>query len=94
MYAFGTFLWRCIQAHTTQSEWPPDLVPALWRKVEIISEGAVRVWRAGVDYTAGDVLAYPDADSQQYECLTGHTSQEGWEPPNVPALWRAQDENG
>ena len=23
-----------------------------------------------------------------YTCLQGHTSQTGWEPPNVPALWQ------
>ena len=87
VYAFGIFLWRCIQAHTTQENWPPDLTPALWRKVEIVPEHGVRVWQAGMDYTVGDVLAYPDADSPQYECRQAHTSQEGWEPPNTPALW-------
>lgn len=92
VYTFGAFLWRCIQAHTTQSGWPPDCTPALWRKVEVIHEEAVRVWQAGMDYVVGDVLTYPDADSPQYECLTAHTSQEGWEPPNVPALWKALDD--
>lgn len=88
VYTFGACLWRCLQAHTTQSEWPPDLVPSLWRKVEVIPEDAVRVWAAGIDYVVGDVLAYPDKDSPQYECLTGHISQAGWEPPNAPSLWR------
>lgn len=91
VYSYANALWRCIQAHTTQGDWPPDLTPALWRKVEVVSEDAVRVWQAGVDYVTGDVLAYPDADSPQYECLTAHTSQEGWEPPNVPALWKMRD---
>lgn len=27
VYACGGFLWRCIQAHTTQSDWLPDKVP-------------------------------------------------------------------
>lgn len=87
VYAFGIFLWRCIMAHITQESWPPDLTPALWRKVEIVPDDGVRIWQAGVDYVVGDVLAYPDRDSPQYECITSHTSQEGWEPPNVPALW-------
>lgn len=91
VYTFGAFLWRCIQPHTTQGDWPPDITPALWRKVEIIPEDAVRVWAAGIDYIVGDVLAYPDEHSPQYECLQAHTSQEGWEPPLVPALWRALD---
>ena len=29
VYAFGAFLWRCLQDHTTQGTWTPDLVPAL-----------------------------------------------------------------
>lgn len=91
VYTFGLYLWRCIQAHTTQDGWPPDLTPALWRKVEIIPDDEVRVWAAGIDYVTGDVLAYPDKGAAIYECLQGHTSQEGWEPPNVPALWKEAD---
>jgi hypothetical protein len=33
-------LYRCIQAHTTQAEWKPALVPALW--VEIAPAGEYR----------------------------------------------------
>lgn len=88
VYTFGVYLWRCIQAHTTQENWPPDLTPALWRKVEIVPADETRVWAAGVDYVLGDVLAYPDKDSTRYECLQAHTSQEGWEPPDAPSLWK------
>ena len=94
VYTFGAFLWRCIQAHTTQGDWAPDLTPSLWHKVEIISEDAVRVWAAGIDYIVGNELAYPDANGTMYTCLQAHTSQTGWEPPAVPALWKAQDESG
>ena len=91
VYSYGAFLWRCLQAHATQGDWPPDLVPALWRKVEVISEDAVRVWQAGVDYAVGDEVAYPDVNSSFFACLQAHTSQAGWEPPNVPALWKAKE---
>ena len=94
VYTFGAFLWRCLQDHTTQGTWTPDLVPALCRKVEIISEDAVRVWAADIDYILGDEVAYPDADGTLYTCLQAHTSQTGWEPPAVPALWSAQDASG
>lgn len=66
VYACGGFLWRCIQAHTTQSDWLPDKVPALWHKVEIVHEDEVRVWQAGVNYAAGDEVAYPDANGTLY----------------------------
>ena len=94
VYTFGAFLWRCLQDHTTQGTWTPDLVPALWRKVEIISEDAVRVWAAGIDYIVGDEVAYPDENGTMYTCQQAHTSQTGWEPPVVPALWMAQDASG
>lgn len=93
VYACGGFLWRCIQAHTTQSDWLPDNVPALWHKVEIVHEDEVRVWQAGVNYAAGDEVAYPDASGTRYACLQSHTALAGWEPPNVPALWKATAPN-
>lgn len=88
VYSYGGFLYRCIQAHTTQGDWAPDITPALWTKVEIIPEDTARVWDSGITYVVGDVVAYPDAKSPQYECLQAHTSLAGWEPPNVPALWK------
>ncbi|MBP3674419.1 MAG: hypothetical protein J6J18_11390 [Oscillospiraceae bacterium] len=94
VYTFGAFLWRCIQAHTTQGDWAPDLTPSLWHKVEIISEDAVRVWDAGLAYLVGDVVAYPDADGILYTCLQAHNSQTGWEPPTTPSLWQAEDASG
>ena len=93
VYACGGFLWRCIQAHTTQSDWLPDEVPALWHKVEIVHEDEVRVWQAGVNYSAGDEVAYPDTNGTLYACLQSHTALAGWEPPNVPALWKAKISN-
>ena len=90
VYSFGAFLWKCVQAHTTQGDWSPDLTPALWHKVEIVSGNETRVWAVTVEYAVGDVVAYPDADSARYECIQAHTSLAGWEPPNVPALWQVQ----
>ncbi|MFC7601050.1 carbohydrate-binding protein [Streptosporangium amethystogenes subsp. fukuiense] len=42
-------------------------------------------WQAGTDYKAGDQVTYGGVT---YRCLQGHTAYAGWEPPNVPALWR------
>lgn len=91
VYTFGAFLWRCIQAHTTQGTWSPDLTPALWRKVEIISGDTVRVWTEGNDYIVGDEVAYPDADGDLYTCIQAHNALAGWEPPNTPALWTKKE---
>ena len=42
------------------------------------------VWEPGVAYTVGDRRQYAEL---LYRCVQAHTSQEGWEPPVVPALW-------
>ncbi|MET9441687.1 carbohydrate-binding protein [Streptomyces sp. NPDC006610] len=44
-------------------------------------------WAPGRAYTAGDRVAYAAVG---YRCLQAHTSMPGWEPPNVPALWRRE----
>lgn len=94
VFTYKGALWRCIQAHITQGDWAPDLTPALWHRVEIIAEEEVRVWAAGIDYIVGDEVAYPDAESELYICLQAHTSQEGWEPPAISALWAPASEGG
>ena len=58
VFTYKGALWRCIQPHTTQDDWAPDLTPALWHRVEIIAEEEVRVWAAGIDYIVGDEVAY------------------------------------
>ncbi|MFE0800456.1 carbohydrate-binding protein [Streptomyces sp. NPDC058812] len=44
-------------------------------------------WAAGRSYAAGDGVTYGGGS---YRCLQAHTSMTGWEPPNVPALWRRE----
>ncbi|MEV7795792.1 carbohydrate-binding protein [Streptomyces sp. NPDC087512] len=44
-------------------------------------------WAPGRAYAAGDRVTYGSA---AYRCLQAHTSMAGWEPPNVPALWRRE----
>lgn len=82
--------YQCIQGHVTQEDWQPPNVPALWQVYVPPSE--TDEWQAGVAYTGdntagagnGDVVTY---NGTEYRCLQSHTSQVGWEPPNVPALW-------
>ncbi|MFC8869118.1 carbohydrate-binding protein [Streptomyces sp. NPDC057148] len=42
-------------------------------------------WAAGSVYQPGDTVTYGGAT---YRCIQGHQAYAGWEPPNVPALWR------
>jgi protocatechuate 3,4-dioxygenase beta subunit len=43
-------------------------------------------WAAGTNYATGARVTYGGTG---YVCLQAHLAQPGWEPPNVPALWRA-----
>lgn len=42
-------------------------------------------WQPGVAYATGSLVTYGGVG---YRCLQGHTSQPGWDPPAVPALWQ------
>ena len=35
IYHFGDDLYRCIQPHTTQDDWTPDITPALFVKISL-----------------------------------------------------------
>lgn len=42
------------------------------------------IWKPDTDYTANERHRF---EGFLYRCVQSHTSQEGWEPPNIPALW-------
>jgi hypothetical protein len=50
------------------------------------SAPVVGAWAFPVAYTVGQRVTY---GGLTYECRQAHTSQAGWQPPNVPALWLA-----
>lgn len=52
--------------------------------VALPAEGDGVQWVAGEAVVAGDRRWY---DAIEYEAVQPHTTQAGWEPPNVPALW-------
>jgi chitodextrinase len=41
-------------------------------------------WKTGTAYEADERIRH---DGILYRCVQAHTSQTGWEPPVVPALW-------
>ncbi|WP_327086766.1 chitinase [Nonomuraea sp. NBC_01738] len=51
---------------------------------------AAAQWAPWTSYAVGAVVTYNGTD---YTAIQGHTSQPGWEPPNVPALWKAGGTN-
>lgn len=34
-YQYNDKLYKCVQAHTTQADWTPDVTPALWVEVSL-----------------------------------------------------------
>ena len=75
---YNEIRYKCRQAHTTQSDWTPDITPALW---EVVPSG--KEWQAGVWYSFDCTY-----EGNEYKIIQPHMSQVGWEPQNVPALWQ------
>ncbi|MFD0696977.1 glycosyl hydrolase family 18 protein [Paenibacillus sp. GCM10027628] len=48
-------------------------------------------WAPNTSYHVGDIVTY---GGSTYSCLQAHTSLTGWEPPNVPALWKLESGGG
>ena len=46
-------------------------------------------WAADTSYEVGDRVRY---EGQLYKCLTAHTSQAQWTPPDAPSLWVRVDD--
>lgn len=61
-------LYRCEQAHTSQADWTPPSVPALW--TEVAKPGEIPVWKQPTGaqdvYMTGDKVHYPTADDPVY----------------------------
>ena len=55
------------------------------------AEDVIDTWAANTAYYVGDLAMHGE---QEYECIQPHTSQDGWEPPNAPALWKLHEEGG
>lgn len=84
---YGDKLYKCVQAHTSQTGWTPPETPALW--TEVAKPGEIPVWRqptgAQDAYMKGDKVHYPDADSPVYESLMDYNT---YSPETYPAGWR------
>jgi len=87
---YGDKLYKCVQAHTSQEGWEPDVTPALW--TEVAKPGEIPVWRqpTGVQdaYNKGDKVHYPALLSPVYESLIDNNT---WSPDAYPAGWKQPD---
>ena len=77
-------LYKCVQAHTSQSDWTPPTTPALW--TEVAEPGTIPVWKqptgAQDAYMTGDKVHYPGEDDPVYESTMDYNVYEpgvfGW----------------
>ena len=59
--SYGDKLYKCVQAHTSQSDWTPDVTPALWVRVSV-EEWPEWVQPIGAQdaYNTGDKVTHND----------------------------------
>jgi len=79
-------VWKCIQAHTSQADWQPVDVPALWTGQRPDTGGGPIPWEPALALTTDDQVTYQGVT---YNVIQAHTTQAGWTPPAVPALFQA-----
>ena len=84
---YNSTLYRCEQLHTSQSDWTPDITPAMW--TEVAEPGTIPVWKqptgAQDAYRIGDKVHYPDENGPVYVCTIDYNIY----PPNV-AGWELE----
>lgn len=76
---YGDKLYRCVQAHASQTGWEPPATPALW--TEVAKPGEIPVWKqptgAQDAYMTGDKVHYPNAAGDIYVSTIDNNV---WEP--------------
>ena len=83
---FNGKLYKVNQSHTSQADWSPDTVPALFSEVAMPNE--IPEWKQPQGshdaYNKGDQVHYPTADDPVYESLIDGNV---WSPEAYPQGW-------
>ena len=82
---YGGKLYKVVQAHTSQSDWTPDITPALY--TEVAEPGTIPVWKqptgAQDAYMTGDKVHYPGENNPVYVSTMDYNTYApgvyGWE---------------
>lgn len=84
LVAYQDGLYQCIQAHTSQADWAPDIVPALFTRKS--PAGMIPDWvqptGAHDAYNTGDRVMF---EGQVWESLIDANT---WSPTAYPAGWK------
>lgn len=82
-YRYEGKLYKVIQAHTTQADWTPDIVPALFKEVSVEQFPEwVRPTGAHDAYNIGDKVTF---EGKRYESLINGNV---WSPIEYVAGWQ------
>lgn len=82
---YGEKLYRCVQAHTSQAAWTPDLTPALWTEVSVDEWPEWRQPTGAQDaYNTGDKVTF---EGKHYISLMDANI---WSPAVYPQAWEEQ----
>lgn len=85
---YGDTLYRCVQGHTSQDGWTPDVTPALW---VVVSLDEYPEWKQPTGtadaYNIGDKVTY---NGRHYVSLIDGNV---WSPDAYPAGWKLVDAN-
>ena len=74
-YQYNSKLYKCVQAHTTQADWTPDITPALWVIVSL------EEWPDWVQPTGShDAYAKGDKVTHNSKKWTSNVDANVWEP--------------
>lgn len=80
----GTYNYTCELLSDTQTTVSP-ILSVVVKTITDLDPNDKTTWKENVAYIKGDKVLYLD---KTYECLQPHTSLLGWDPVNVPALWK------
>lgn len=82
---YGEKLYKCLQAHTSQDTWTPDVTPALW--VEVAPAGEYREIKDNMlpteAFALGEIGWYKEKDNLWKSLIDANT----YTPETYPAGW-------
>lgn len=74
---YGEKLYKCVQAHTSQADWTPDVVPALWTRIGDPAEEWPE-WSQPIG--AHDAYQIGDKVSYNAKHWVSNTANNVWQP--------------
>lgn len=78
--------YECIQAHTSQPDWYPSIVPALWKVTSVQQQmyPFIDLWSTSETYMPGQWVEY---GGDFYYATLPHAAQMSWQPSAAPSVW-------